>query len=53
MEEELKKKLFRNQKTGWEEVPEEEKQEIEKVSKSYMNYQNRTKTQREFIKISR
>ena len=50
MEEELKKKLFRNQKTGWEEVPEEEKQEIEKVSKSYMDFLNRAKTEREFIK---
>ena len=50
MEEELKKKLFRNQKTGWEEVPEEEKQEIEKVSKSYMDFLNKAKTEREFIK---
>ena len=50
MGEELKKKLFRNQKTGWEEISEEEKQEIEKISKSYMDFLNRAKTEREFIK---
>ena len=36
--EELKKKLFRNQTTGWEEVNEEEKKEINEVSKSYMDF---------------
>ena len=50
MGEELKKKLFRNQTTGWEEVSEEEKTEIEKVSKNYMNFLNKAKTEREFIK---
>ena len=50
MGEELKKKLLRNQKTGWEEISEEEKQEIEKISKSYMDFLNRAKTEREFIK---
>ena len=50
MEEELKKKLFRNQTIGWEEVNEEEKQKINAVSKSYMNFLNKAKTEREFIK---
>ena len=48
--EELKKKLFRNQTTGWEEVNEEEKKEINEVSKSYMDFLNKAKTEREFIK---
>ncbi len=50
MSEELKKKLFRNQSTGWEEVSEEEKTVIEEVSKSYMDFLNKAKTEREFIK---
>ena len=50
MSEELKKKLFRNQSTGWEEVSEEEKTVIDEVSKSYMDFLNKAKTEREFIK---
>ena len=50
MSEELKKKLFRNQSTGWEEVSEEEKTAIDEVSKSYMDFLNKAKTEREFIK---
>ena len=50
MGEELKKKLFRNQTTGWEEVSEEEKTAIDEVSKSYMDFLNKAKTEREFIK---
>ena len=50
MSEELKKKLFKNQSTGWEEVNEEEKTVIEEVSKSYMDFLNKAKTEREFIK---
>ena len=50
MGEELKKKLFRNQTTGWENVSEEEKAEINEVSRSYMNFLNKAKTEREFIK---
>ena len=50
MEEELKKKLFRNQTTGWEEINEEEKTQINEVSKSYMDFLNKAKTEREFIK---
>ena len=50
MSEELKKKLFRNQSTGWEEVNKEEKTAIDEVSKSYMDFLNKAKTEREFIK---
>ena len=50
MEEELKKKLFRNQSTGWEEINEEERTQINKVSDSYMDFLNKAKTEREFIK---
>ncbi len=50
MGEELKKKLFRNQSTGWEEASEEEKTQINEVSKSYMDFLNKAKTEREFIK---
>ena len=50
MSEELKKKLFRNQSTGWEEVSEEEKTAIDEVSKRYMDFLNKAKTEREFIK---
>ncbi len=53
MEEELKKKLFRNQTTGWENASEEEKKEINEVSKSYMNFLNKAKTEREFIKCAK
>ena len=49
MGEELKEKLFKNRKTGWEETTEEEKQQIEKVSKSYINFLNKAKTERVFI----
>ena len=50
MSEELKKKLFKNQSTGWEEVNEEENKVIDEVSKSYMDFLNKAKTEREFIK---
>lgn len=50
MSEELKKKLFRNQSTGWEEVSEEERTAIDEVSKRYMDFLNKAKTEREFIK---
>ena len=53
MEVELKKKLFRNQTTGWENASEEEKKEINEVSKSYMNFLNKAKTEREFIKCAK
>ena len=50
MEEELKEKLFRDRTTGWEKVSDAEKEEINKVSKSYMDFLNKSKTEREFIK---
>ena len=53
MEEDLKKKLFRDQTTGWENASEEEKKEIDEVSKSYMDFLNKAKTEREFIKAAK
>ena len=50
MGEELKKKLFRNQSAGWEEVSEEERRAIDEISKNYMDFLNKAKTEREFIK---
>ena len=50
MEEELKEKLFRDKTIGWEKVSDAEKEEINKVSKSYMDFLNKSKTEREFIK---
>ena len=50
MEEELKEKLFRDKTTGWKKVSDVEKEEINKVSKSYMDFLNKSKTEREFIK---
>ena len=50
MEEELKEKLFRDKTIGWEKVSDVEKEEINKVSKSYMDFLNKSKTEREFIK---
>ncbi len=53
MEEDLKKKLFRNKTTGWENASEKEKEEINEVSKSYMDFLNKAKTEREFIKCAK
>ena len=50
MSEELKEKLFKNKKTGWEEISEEEKSEVFEVSEKYMEFLNKSKTEREFIK---
>ena len=53
MSEELKEKLFKNKKTGWEEISEEEKSEVFEVSEKYMEFLNKSKTEREFIKNAR
>ena len=53
MGEELKKKLFNVKKDGWEEVNEEEKNEIFEISQKYMDFLNEAKTEREFIKKAR
>ena len=50
MEEELKEKLFRKRKQGWQDTSEREKEEIFKISEKYMEYLNKAKTEREFIK---
>ena len=50
MEEELKEKLFRKRKAGWQDTSESEKEEIFKISEKYMEYLNKAKTEREFIK---
>ena len=50
MSEELKEKIFKNKKTGWEEISEEEKSEVFEVSEKYMEFLNKSKTEREFIK---
>lgn len=50
---ELKEKLFKNNKSGWENVDEEKRSKIEDVSSKYMNFLNKAKTEREFIKRAR
>ena len=50
MEEELKEKLFRKRKAGWQDTSESEKEKIFKISEKYMEYLNKAKTEREFIK---
>ena len=51
--EELKEKLFKNNKSGWEIVDSEKRNKIEDISTKYMNFLNRAKTEREFIKRAR
>ena len=53
MGEELKEKLFKNKKVGWEEISEEEKNKAFEVSDKYMEFLNKSKTEREFIKNAR
>ena len=50
---ELKEKLFKNNKSGWENVDEEKRSKIEDVSSKYMSLLNKAKTEREFIKRAR
>ena len=51
--EDLKEKLFKNNKSGWETVDSEKRNKIEDISTKYMNFLNRAKTEREFIKRAR
>ena len=51
--EELKEKLFKNNKSGWETVDSDKRNKIEDISTKYMNFLNRAKTEREFIKRAR
>lgn len=50
---ELKEKLLKNNKSGWENVDEEKRNKIEDVSSKYMSFLNKAKTEREFIKRAR
>ncbi len=53
MGEELKEKLFNQKKNGWENISDEEKQEVFNLSEKYIEFLNKTKTEREFIKEAR
>ena len=53
MVEELKERLFNTKKNGWENISEIEKQEIFNLSGRYIEFLNKTKTEREFIKEAR
>ena len=48
--EELKEKLMRNQKTGWIELKEEEKNKIFSYCEQYIQFMNASKTEREVVK---
>ena len=50
MGEELKGKLFNKKENGWKNLDEAKKQEIFKLSDEYMEFLNKSKTEREFIK---
>lgn len=53
MGEELKEKLFNQKKDGWESLDYNQKEEVFKLSKKYMDFINVSKTEREFIKQAR
>ena len=53
MSEELKKKLFNQKKDGWDDLKNNTKEEVFVLSKNYMNFLNKAKTEREFIKEAR
>lgn len=53
MGEELKEKLFNIKESGWNSVDDEKKSRIFELSKNYMDFLNRSKTEREFIKSAR
>mgnify|MGYP000093165008 FL=1 len=50
MEEELKEKLFNKKKVGWENLETRRKEEIFNFCKDYMDFLNKAKTEREFVK---
>ena len=53
MSEELKNKLFDKKESGWKKINEDEKQKITELSKKYMDFLNKSKTEREFVKNAR
>ena len=50
MEEELKEKLFNKKKVGWENLDTRRKEEIFNFCTDYMDFLNKAKTEREFVK---
>lgn len=50
MEEELKEKLFNKKKVGWENLDTRRKEKIFNFCKDYMDFLNKSKTEREFVK---
>lgn len=50
MGEELKEKLFNKKEEGWKSLKEGQKEEIYKISSNYMEFLNKSKIEREFIK---
>ena len=53
MGENLKEQLFNKKENGWNSLNEEERKEVFRVSKNYMDFLNVSKTEREFIKNAR
>lgn len=51
--EDLKKKLFNKKENGWNSKSEEEKNNIFEYAKNYINYMNKSKTEREIIQSSK
>lgn len=51
--ENLKEKLFRKTKTGWEVINEEKKEEIFTFCDEYMDFLNNSKTEREIVKTTK
>lgn len=47
--ENLKNQLFRKEKSGWEGIEEEKKKDIFNYCEGYMDFLNRSKTEREFV----
>ena len=48
--EELKERLFNTKKNGWENTSDEEKEKIFNYCQGYMDFLNRSKTEREIVK---
>lgn len=49
----LKEKLFRKTKTGWEGIDEKKKQDIFSFTEKYMDFLNKSKTEREIINTTK
>ena len=53
MGETLKEKLFDKKECGWKKISEDEKKKAFEVSDKYMDFLNRSKTEREFVKSAK